>query len=101
MYQFAIHRDQARSSMMEKIAGTPQQLAEGLLERVDSFFDLVHRFTGSGGRPVLRKRKFPLGTESRSEPRLAEAGRAVVVAPQSTDFVQRITEERRHYFEEL
>src|SRR6266581_8938571 len=100
MYQFAIHRDQARSSMMEN-SGYPQQLAEGLLERVDSFFDLVHRFAGSRGRPVLRKRKFAKGTESRSEPLLAEAGRAVVVAVQTTDSVCRIAEERRHYCEEL
>ena len=84
-----------------KDRGFTEELQKGFFDCAGHCFDTVDRFTGSRGGPVLRERKFAKGTKSRSESLLAEAGRAVVVAVPTTDFVYRITEERRHYFEEL
>jgi len=53
--------------------GFTEELQKGLFECAGRCFDPVDRFTGSRGRPVLRKRKFAKGTESRSEPLLAAA----------------------------
>jgi hypothetical protein len=76
-------------------------LEQSAVWSVDSFVNYVDGFTGLCGRTVLRKRKFAEGAESRSESQLAKAGRAVVVAAQSTNIVYRITEEGPDSFEEL
>ena len=85
---------------MEKIAGTHNNLQKVFLSVLIAF---LIWYTGSPVRRSARtsKTKVPPGDriKVRTPPgrgRTSRCGR-----PQSTDFVQRITEERRHYFEEL
>ena len=84
-----------------KDRGFTEEFQKGVFECAGRCFDPVDRFTGLCRRTVLRKRKFAEGTESRSESLVAETGRAVVVAVQSTDFDHRITEEGPDNFKGL